>query len=214
MNILLIGATGFVGTVILNEALNRDHKITAVARHTEKISITDENITVKAADILKQNEAVEVIKGHDAIISAYNPDWNDPDIYDNYKKGYRSIFEGMHKTEVKRIIMIGGAGSLYIKPGMQLIDSPEFPKEWKQGALAARDVLKEIQNDNYLEWTFVSPAVQLVQGKRTGNFRYGVDEILYDDNGNSSISVQDLAVAVLDELENTKHLRKRFTVAY
>ena len=97
---------------------------------------------------------------------------------------------------------------------MQLVDSPEFPKEWKQGSLAARDVFKAIQNESYLEWTFVSPAVQLIQGERTGSFRYGDNEVLYDDNGESKISVQDLAVAVLDELEKPVYVRKRFTVAY
>lgn len=214
MKIVLIGATGYVGSNILSEALNRYHKVTAVARHTEKISITGEDINIRRGDILKQNEAVEIIRGHDAVISAYNPGWKDPDIYDDFKKGYRSLLESMHKTEVKRIIIIGGAGSLYVSPGKQLVDSPEFPKEWKQGALAARDLYKEIRNDNELLWTFVSPAIQLVSGERTGKFRYGEDNIVFDDNKESKISVQDLAVAVIDELENPKYIRKRFTVAY
>lgn len=214
MNIVLIGATGYVGSQILTEALNRNHKVTAVARHANKISITSNNIIIRQCDILKQNETIEIIKGHEAVISAYNPGWKNPDIYDEYIRGYKSILESMHKTGVKRIIIIGGAGSLYVKPGLQLVDSPEFPDDWKQGALAARQLYNTIQNEDELKWTFVSPAAQLVPGDRTGEFRYGENDVLFNEKNESKISVQDLAVAVLNELENPSYIKKRFTVTY
>ncbi len=214
MNTVLIGATGYVGSNILTEALSRKHRVTAVARHVEKMPVKDTNLDVRQADILKQNEAIEIIKGHEAVISAYNPGWKNPDIYDEYLKGYKSIIESMHKTGVKRIIMIGGAGSLYVKPGLQLVDSPDFPDDWKQGALAARQLYNTILNEDELQWTFVSPAVQLIPGGRTCEFRYGDNNVLFNDKNESKISVEDLAFAVVNELENPKYIRKRFTVAY
>ncbi len=214
MDIVLIGATGFVGSNILTEALNRKHKVTAVARHTENISVTNNNLDIKQGDILKQNQALEIIKGHQAIISAYNPGWKNPDIYDDYLKGYQSILAAASKTGVKRIIIIGGAGSLFVKPDLQLVDSPDFPKEWKQGAMAARELYNKIQGEKDLQWTFICPAIQLIPGERTEKFRYGENNVIFDNNNESKITVQDLAVAVVNELEIPKYIRKRFTVAY
>ena len=118
------------------------------------------------------------------------------------------------KAGVKRFITVGGAGSLEIEPGKQLVDTPEFPAEWKEGALAARDFLNVLKNENELDWTFLCPSIMLKPGKRTGNFRIGKDNPLFDENGNSEISVEDLAVAMLDELENPQFIQQKFTVGY
>ncbi len=148
------------------------------------------------------------------MISAYNPGWDDPEIRKTHVKGSRSINEAAKKAGVKRLIVVGGAGSLEIAPGLQLIDTPEFPAEWKEGALGARDALNELRAETSLDWTFVSPAIHLEPGERTGQYRLGGDQPVFDDKNESRISTADLAVAILDEAEQGKHIRRRFTAAY
>lgn len=213
MKIALIGATGFVGNYILKEALNRGYEITGISRHPERLP-EHKNLEGIKADIMDVNETSKILKGHDVVISAFNPGWDNPDIYDLYIKGINSILNELKNSGIKRFIIIGGAGSLEIKPGVQLVDTPDFPKEYKEGALAARDVLLIIKKKNDLDWTFLSPSILLQPGKRTGNFRYGTDQVLFDKNGESKISVQDLAVAIVDEIENPRYIKKRFTVGY
>jgi len=142
-----------------------------------------------------------------------NPGWSDKNIRENHINGSRSITEATKKAGIKRLIAVGGAGSLSIN-GKQLVDSPEFPAEWKEGALGARQALDELRREDALEWTFVSPAIILQPGERTGKYRLGTDEPVFDDKGESKISVADLAVAILDEAEKGQHIRKRFTAAY
>lgn len=217
MKIALIGATGFTGTKILSEALARGHRITAIVRHPEKLPV-HAALTAAKGDIYKADEVTKLVVGHDAVISAFNPGWGDEHLYENFLKGSKAITEGVKKAGVRRLLVIGGAGSLYVAPGVQLMDTPEFaklvPANILPGVKAARDALELIKTETDLDWTFLSPAVNLFPGERTGKFRLGGDELVLDDKKESRISIEDLAVAVLDEIETPKHVRKRFTLGY
>ncbi|MBX8782714.1 NAD(P)-dependent oxidoreductase [Ochrobactrum sp. GRS2] len=210
--IAIIGASGYVGTALLNEAVKRGHQVSALVRHPEKIA-ANANVTAVKADVLDTDGLAALLKGHDLVISAYNPGWQEADIRNIHIKGSKSISEAVKKAGIKRLIAVGGAGSLEIN-GAQLVDSPEFPAEYKEGALGARQALNDLKTENELDWSFVSPAILLVPGEATGTFRLGTDSPVFDDKGESKITVGDLAVAILDEAEQGKHIRQRFTAAY
>lgn len=216
MKIALIGATGFVGSAILTEALTRGHQVTAIVRHPEKLQ-AQKNLTIVNGDVMDGDGLSKVLKGNDVVVSAYNAGWTNPDLYNEFLKGAQSIQEAVKKAGVKRLIVIGGAGSLFIAPGVQLVDTPQFPAEWKPGALAARDYLNVLKKEDRLDWTFVTPAIEMNPGaphERKGTYRTGLDNPVFDANHKSTISVEDLAVAIVDEVESPKHIRVRFTVGY
>jgi putative NADH-flavin reductase len=213
MKIALIGATGFVGSNILKELANRNHEITAIARNTK----TGSNANWIAADIFDTDALVEILKGNDIVISAYNPGWTNPNIYEDFIKGSKSIQQAVKKSGVKRFITIGGAGSLFVAPNLQAVDTPDFPKEYHTGATAARDYLNILKEEKELDWAFFSPAFEMHQGittGRTGNYRLGLENPIFDENQRSILSGEDLAVVIADEAENPKHHQIRFTAAY
>jgi putative NADH-flavin reductase len=214
MKLALIGATGFVGKAVLNEALQRGYDVTAIARDPKKVETASDKLTLKAADVLDIESLAVVLKGHDAVVSAYNAGWTNPNLYDDFVKGSEAIQQAVKQAGVKRLLVVGGAGSLYAAPGLQLVDSPQFPAEWKAGATAARDYLNTLKKETELDWTFLSPAINLHPGERTGKFRLGTDEPVFNEKGVHEISVEDLAVAILDELENNQFVKRRFTVGY
>lgn len=211
MNITLIG-TGFVGAAVLEELLQRGHQVTVLARHPDKLSPRP-GLTVRQGSAQNADDVKAAATGQDAVISAYNPGWSVPDIHDQFLAGTRAIHAGVKASGTRRLLVIGGAGSLYVAPGVQLVDTPAFPAEWKQGALAAREALNLIREEAGLEWTFLSPAILLEPGQRTGQYRVGQDAPLMNGDQPGRISVQDLAVAVVDEIEQPRHVRQRFTVA-
>lgn len=216
MKIALIGATGFVGTAVLTEALARGHQVSAIARQPEALK-TQKHLTIIQSDVMDRDKLAEVLKGSDIVISAYNPGWQNSNIYSDYLKGAQSIQEAVKLSGVKRLIVVGGAGSLFIAPNLQLVDSPEFPKEWKEGALAARDYLNIIREEKELEWTYLSPAIEMNQGsphERRGTYRTELDHPVVDTDNRSFITVEDLAVAIVDEVESAQHIRQRFTIGY
>ena len=213
MKIALIGATGFVGSAILKEALERGHDVTAIVRHPDKLQ-AHPKLHAKKGDVYSADEVARLVSGHDAVISAFNPGWNDPEIYNHQVKGTESIIKGVKQAGVKRLLFVGGAGSLEVKPGVQSVDLPQFPAEYKQGALATRDALNMLRKETSLEWSFLSPSADLSPGQRTGKFRLGKDQLLKDAKGESRVSVEDYAVAMLDEVERPAHIRQRFTVGY
>ena len=216
MKVALIGASGFVGTAILNELVQRDHQVTAIVRHPEKVKQAKE-ITVIKANVLNENEVAEAVKGHDIVISAYNSGWTNPNLYNEFMEGSKAIQAGVKKSGVKRLLVIGGAGSLYMAEGVQIIDTPQFPEEIKPAASAARDYLNILRDEKELDWTFFSPAIEMHQGtsgERKGTYRTGLENPVFDKDNKSVLSVEDLAVAIVDEAENPKHIRQRFTAAY
>jgi putative NADH-flavin reductase len=213
MKIALIGATGFVGSAVLTELLSRGHAVTALARHPEKLTAQD-RLQVAKADVNDTAQVAAAVTGHDAVVSAYNPGWGEAEIKRLFGLGYDGILAGAKQAGVKRVLAVGGAGSLEVAPGLQLVDTPEFPAEWKQGALAARDLLTRLRGETALEWSFVSPPIALAPGERTGRYRVGGDQLLPGTGeAPAGISVADLAVAIVDEIEKPKHIRQRFTVA-
>ncbi len=214
MKLALIGATGFVGKAVLNEALTRGHQVTAIARDLGKVEISSDNLTLVTADVYDAIKLAEVLKGHDAIASAFNAGWANPDLYNDFIKGSEAIQQAAKIAGVKRLLVVGGAGSLYAAPGLQLVDTPQFPAEWKAGATAARDYLNILKKEEELDWTFLSPAINLHPGERTGKFRLGTDEPVFDEKGHADISVEDMAVAIIDELENNQFVKRRFTLGY
>lgn len=211
MKIALIGATGFIGSAVLQEALSRGHQVTGIMRHPEKLP-EHPNLVARKGDVTKA-ETAALVAGHDAVISAYSAD-RGPEQYEQHISGYRRIIDGVKEAGLKRLLVVGGAGSLEVAPGVQVVDSPEFPEDWKAGALATREVLYLLRDEPGLDWTFLSPSGAIAPGERTGEFRLGTDQLLTDADGESRISLEDYAVAMLDELENPKHIRRRFTVGY
>ena len=217
MKIALIGATGFVGQVVLNELLTRGKVVTALVRDPSKLSVTDEKLHTVKVDVTNSEALAQAIKGYDVVISAYNAGWTNPNLYHDFLEGAKAIQKGVKQAGVKRIIVIGGAGSLYTSEGMQIVDTPAFPSEWKPGATAARDYLNILKEEKDLDWTFLSPAPEMHQGsprERTGSYRLGTDYPVADQNGRSWITVDDLAVAIVDETLHPKHIKQRFTVGY
>jgi len=213
MNIALIGATGFVGSAVLEELLRRRHQVTALARNPGKLAARD-GLTVVQADAQDATQVAKAVAGHDAVVNAYNPGWTVPDIHDQFLVGTRAIYAGVKQAGVKRLLVVGGAGSLFVAPGVQLVDTPNFPAEYKAGALAAREALNLIRSETTLDWTFLSPPILLAPGERTGQYRLGTDAPLMNGEAPGGISVADLAVAMVDELESPRHLQQRFTVAH
>jgi len=217
MKVALIGASGFVGKAISKELLDRGHQVTAIVRHPEKVELKSSHLTVVKGDVMQPDQVAALVKGHDAVISAYNSGWTNPAIYEDFIRGSKAIQAAVKQAGVKRLIVIGGAGSLEIAPGVQLVDTPEFPAEYKSGATAARDYLNEIKKEQQLDWTFFSPAILMhagTSGQRKGHYRTSLDTPVFDEKGQSVLSVEDLAVAIVDELEKPSFVRKRFTAAY
>ncbi|MFN9470177.1 NAD(P)-dependent oxidoreductase [Acidovorax sp.] len=212
MKIALIGATGFVGSAVLEELLHRQHQVTALARNPGKITARA-GLTVVQADAQDAAQVAQAVAGQEAVVNAYNPGWTVPDIHDQFLIGTRAIYAGVKQAGVKRLLVVGGAGSLFVAPGLQLVDTPGFPAEYKAGALAAREALNLIRSESTLDWTFLSPPILLAPGERTGQYRLGTDAPLMNGEAPGGISVADLAVAIVDELENPRHVQQRFTVA-
>lgn len=214
--VAVIGATGFVGTQVVKELANRGYFVNALARNTSKIE-ESENVKAVTADIYNTAELSEILKGNDAVISAFNPGWTNPNIFEDFLKGAESIEKAVEESGVKRFIAVGGAGSLYIAENLQLIDTPEFPAEIKPGAEAAKQYLEIIKKNENLDWTFFSPAIEMHQGTagvRKGTYRTALENPVFDEEGRSVLSVEDVAVALVDELENNQFVKQRFTAAY
>jgi uncharacterized protein len=213
MEIALIGASGKIGSRILAEALERGHKVTGIARRPDT-RIIMANLTWLRLDVLDTDPLTEALKGHDAVISAFGIDWHRPETYPLYGEAAASIIRATKKAGIKRLINVGGAGSLEVSPGVQIVDTPEFPAMWKAGADEQRKSLEIFRKENELDWTFFSPALIIEPGAKKGGFRLGKDNPVFDENGNSFIGYDDYAAALLDELEKPQFIRQRFTIGY
>lgn len=213
MNLVLLGATGFVGSALLQEALNRGHRVTAIVRDPGKLDKRD-GLIARRGDVYDTASLARLIERNDALISAFNPGWKDPNLYDDQVRGTRSIIDAAKNSGIKRVLWVGGAGSLEVKPGVRVVDDPALPDWVRPGSLATINALDQLRKEPDLDWTFLAPSAEMKPGERTGKFRLGGDQLLVDSNGRSTISVQDFAVAMIDELERPLHLRQRFTVGY
>ena len=216
MKIALLGATGFVGTALLAEALTRGHHVTAIVRDPARLTTTSDQLTAVIGDVNQPAELARQLAGHELVLSAYNAGWGRPDLYGAFLAGSRAIERATAQAGVPRLLVIGGAGSLFLD-GQQLVDGEQFPAEYKAGARAARDYLTELRRNTTLNWTFFSPAIEMHPGiatGRTGHYRLGTENPVFNAGGRSFLSVQDLAVAVLDEVEKPQFSRQRFTAAY
>jgi len=216
MKIALIGATGFVGSRLLAEALTRGHHVTAIVRDPAKLAVTNDHLTVVAGDVNNPAQLAQQLAGHDLVLNAFSAGWTNPNLYADFLAGSRAIEQATEQAGVPRLFAIGGAGSLFLD-GQQLVDGPQFPAAIKPGALAARDYLNELKQNTQLDWTFFSPAIEMHAGiatGRTGHYRLGTESPIFNTEGRSILSGEDLAVAVLDEIERPQFSRQRFTAAY
>jgi uncharacterized protein len=213
--IILIGASGFVGSAIMKEALDRGHRVTAVVRNTEKITILHKNLIVIKGDVSLIENVTEICRGADAVISAYNPGWNNPDIAEQTTRVYKTILQGVRESGVKRFLVVGGAGSLFISPGKRMMDAGVMPEPFLPAVKALAEIyLVDLMAEKNINWVFFSPAGNIEPGMRTGKFRLGKDDLIVNEKGESKISVQDYAKAMIDELETPAHHRERFTIGY
>jgi hypothetical protein len=211
MNLVLIGASGFIGTALLEEALARGHHVTALVTRPERLAAREHMRALKA-DVLDAGALRAQFAGADAIISAFSGHAQE-DVCGYFVAGIRSII-GAALDASLRLLVVGGAGSLEVAPGLQLIDTPEFPAAYRATAEGARQALKLLRGQSDLNWTMLSPSAVIAPGERTGVFRLGADQLLSAADGSSRISVEDYAFAMLDELERPAHARQRFTVGY
>lgn len=199
--VALIGASGNAGSRILKELSDRGHTVTAIARNVDKIAALP-GVTAIAADANDRAALAAVLKDHDAVISSVHFSVSDAD----------TLINAVRDAGVKRYLVVGGAGSL-LAGGKRLIDSPDFPQAYRAEATAGTVFLDKLKAVTDLDWTFLSPSAVFAPGERTGTFRLGKDDLLATEAG-SSISFEDYAIALVDELENPQNIRARFTVGY
>lgn len=201
-NVALIGASGDAGSRILAELSERGHQVTAIARNADRIASLP-GVTPTQGNANDQQALGALLKGHDAVISAVPFTASD----------VRTLVGAVRDAGVARYLVVGGAGSLEVAPGEKVIDQPGFPDAYKPEASAGAEFLDFLHGVDDLDWTFLSPSAEFVPGERTGKFRLGQDTLLTHDEG-SSISFEDYAIALVDELEKPVHVRQRFTVGY
>jgi len=197
----------------VNEALERGHDVTAIVRHPEKITTQHPRLTVVQGDALDVDNLVNTTRGHDVLISAYSPGMTPTDDQSQFSTVAHNLIEAVKQSDVSRVIVVGGASSLEVAPGVRLIDTPQFPdflKPHAAGSAAALDILRASE----IDWTYFSPAISIEPGTRTGTYRLGKDNPIFDAQGKSDISMEDYSAALIDEVERPQFLRQRFTIGY
>ena len=209
MQIVIFGPTGRIGQRILQEALTRGHTVTAALRRTSRLDIANDRLQTVTADVTNADDVAQAAAGKDAIISAIGPGSSgDPGVI----VAAARAFVGGLTARPTRLIVVGGAGTLEIRPGVQRLDTPDFPEAYRPSGYAQREALA-LYRASSLDWSYLSPPIMIKPGSRTGRYRTGGDQVLFDQAGRSRISMEDFAVALLDEVEQPRHIRKRFTVA-
>jgi uncharacterized protein len=203
MKVAIIGGTGRAGREISAELARRGHSVTAISRHPAN-AVQDPAITAVEGDVNDPDRLAGLLAGHDAVVSAVMFADTDP----------ASLVETVRKAGVPRYLVVGGAGSLEVAPGVPLFSTPDFPDAYKAEAARGADFLRYLREVKDLDWTFLSPSALFFVGPRRGVFRLGGDGLLADEAGESSISYADYAIALVDEIETPRHSRRRFTVGY
>lgn len=211
----LIGASGFVGSAILNELLARGYEVEALVRNPGNVKVENDQLTVKKVDVADTAALAADLKGYDTVISAYNPGWTNPDIYALTLQNYPRILRAAKEAGVKRLLIVGGAGTLFCAPGLRVVDSGVIPAEIMDGVKSLGEFyLGALANEKDIDWVFFSPAGSLEPGEATGTYRLGKDDLIVDSEGKSRITVGDYARAMVDELETPAHHQERFTIGY
>jgi putative NADH-flavin reductase len=212
MKIAILGATGAIGQRIVAEGLARGHRITAVARQQAALLSSAPGLVFQAANFRAPAELEAALVGHDAVVSAVGPSAGEPAA--TVVEASRALAAACMRVSVSRVIVVGGAGTLSVEPGLELLRAESFPPDWRDIALAHREALQLWRKVKELDWTVVTPPAAIAPGARTGHYRTGHDDLLLDAQGRSQISIEDFAVAILDELEHGAHLHERITFAY
>ncbi|CAH1673851.1 NAD(P)-dependent oxidoreductase [Chelatococcus asaccharovorans] len=216
MSIVVFGASGNIGGNILKEALARGYRVTGVTRSRDLDPAA--GLTALKADIADAGDVAKIVAGHDAVVSAYSPGlrrYSAEHAADLIRKAHEALFAGVARAGVRRIIIVGGVGSLEASPGVDVVDSDFYPVEHKAHTLRNREILRSLRRGEHdLDWTYVSPPLNIEPGARTGTYRLGENQLLRDAAGESRISEADFAIAILDELDKGQFIRRRFTAAY
>ena len=207
MKVVLYGASGNAGSRILRELQSRGHQVSAAVRNPEKLSAETKSVR---DDLSNVDRIAEIITGADAVVSAYMPP---PEDTDQLVAVTRRLVEAVRKAGNPRLIVVGGAASLEVAPGVTVLTSGHLPEAWIPIATSHAKALDVLKSSN-IPWTYFSPAGFFEPGSRTGKFRLGKDQLITDANGDSRISFEDYAIALVDELENPAHIGERFTIGY
>ncbi len=210
MKLVIFSPTGMIGSRILDEALSRAHQVTAITRDPSRFSISHQNLTIVAGNALDPASVVDVVKGHDAVLSAIGTSGSSVEVIAD---AARSLIEGLSQSGIRRLVVVGGAGVLEVEPGVEFVDSPKFFEAYRPLALVHREAYNLYKTSD-LDWTFVSPAAEIAPGERTGKFQVGADRLLTNEKGESRISAEDFAIAFVNEVETPQYIHHRLTVAY
>jgi putative NADH-flavin reductase len=210
MKVAIFGATGAIGKTILWELMDRGHEVTAVVRDPSKIEMVHERLRLEQGDLLNPDQVADFAAGQEVVVSAYGPKFGEEE---EMLEVTRSLIEGVRRGKAGRLVVVGGAGSLLTDSGDMLMDTPGFPEEVKPLAKAHAEAYDLIEASD-VHWTYMSPAATITTGRRTGQFRVGMNRVITDDIGESSISVGDFAAALVDELDDPQFIQSRFTVGY
>jgi putative NADH-flavin reductase len=216
MKIVLFGATGNFGQRVVREAVSRGHEVVGVVRDPAGAQSPDPRVPLVQGDATDAASVAAIVQGADAVVSAISPRPNARGLpAPSLVTAARALIAGLKRAGVTRLVVVGGAGSLEAAPGKQIVDLPDFPAAYKPEALAQRDALQVLRAEAApLDWTYLSPAAEIHPGERTGKYRTTSDQLLTDAQGRSTITFEDYAVALVDELEHPRHLGRRFGVAY
>lgn len=215
MKIVVFGGTGNVGQRIVREAVSRGHDVEVVARKPESKPGWDEHVTLEQGDITDPKSVAEHVRGADAVVNAISPRPDAEFPASTLMDAAEALIDGLKQADVKRVVIVGGAGTLEAEPGVDLVDTPDFPKPYRNESIQQRKALNTYRSRaEGLGWTYIAPAATFTPGDRTGQYRTTERALLKDDTGRSRISYEDYAVAVLDEIENPRHVGDRFGVAY
>jgi uncharacterized protein len=213
MKIAIISASGRIGSRLVNEALSRGHEVTAVVRHPEKVTTQHDHLTVVQGDATDLTSLINAVKGSEVTISAYSPGFMPTDDQSLFSVVGRNLIEAVKHGATSRVIVVGGAGSLEVAPGVKLFDTEQFPAMFLDHAKSSAAAFALLQASD-IDWTYVSPSIEIEPGERTGTFRTGTNSPLFDAQGRSHISMEDYSIALIDEAEKPQFIRQRFTVGY
>ena len=212
MHIAIIGASGFIGSALTTEALNRGHQVKALVSRPERVN-PHSNLTAVQVDVFDTETLAAALADVDLVISAFSGH-KDADVAAYYIKGFQSILQASGSADVARLLVVGGAASLEVSPGKMLLDNPDFPAAYLGSAQGAYQALQLLRAQQRQAWSYLSPAAEIFPGEKTGHFQLGTDQLLTNAAGQSRISTADYAVAMLDEAEQNRHPNQRFCVAY